>query len=490
MKKLASSTLDAPAAQAEPAHAHPGSVLALVIVWCREDPSRVGEVAFLREGEASMFGRGDGGHAPRVEFARQRGGLREPPRPFASKRMSRDQLELTARAGNVIVRRRGRCGLRVASGLVDEAEVGPGDTLHVEGELTFLCTKRDRVGSTLRHFPTSALGGFGLVDRFGLIGESPAMHRLREALAWHAKATEHVLILGASGVGKELAARALHAMSTRARAPFVARNAATIPSGLVDAELFGNLRNYPNAGAPERPGLLGEAQGGVLFLDEIAEVPESVHAHLLRVLDERGEYHRLGESLPRRADVRLFAATNRGVDTLKHDLAARLPLRLVIPGLEERREDIPLIAGHLLRGVRKKSAELAARFFDDDDMPRFSAEFIDVIMNHRYTTHVRELSGLLWRALADSSDDVVVAPRPDRPPSGRRLVTRERSAVPERVVEPVVDVGEGAIRAAIKAHGGNATAAAKELGFSSRFALYRRMKKLGLEIAEARNDDE
>ncbi len=139
------------------------------------------------------------------------------------------------------------------------------------------------------------------------------MWQMRERIAFAANAGKHVLLHGESGTGKELAARALHALSSRAGKPFVSRNAATLPSGLIDAELFGSARNYPNAGMPERAGLVGQADGGTLFLDEIAEIPAEQQAHLLRVLDADGEYQRLGEATTRRSDLVLVGATNRDV---------------------------------------------------------------------------------------------------------------------------------------------------------------------------------
>ena len=489
----ASETFDEPGLKSPGRDGTTPTDMALVVLWCRDDARRVGEVATLRESEDTAFGREPGADHHVLSFYRERGGVRESTAAFAGKRMSRRQLLLRSEAGQLHVKQVGRCPMLVGGAVVDEARLRSGDLLHLDGELTFLCTRREHTPRAPGLFPVSALGAFGEVDEFGLLGESPALQRVRESLAWHAKSTEHLLILGPSGVGKELAARALHTMSSRANRPFVARNAATIPSGLVDAELFGNLRNYPNPGSPERPGLLGEAQGGVLFLDEIAEVPESMHAHLLRVLDDRGEYHRLGESLARRADVRLFAATNRGIDAIKHDLAARIPLRIVIPGLNERREDIPLLARHLLRLTRHKSPELAARFFDEEDLPRFSAGFVDAIVTRDYSTHVRELRGLLWRAMADSPDDMVMPPRPERPPS-----TRRRAAVADSAAAPAAtsaaapppELTADHVREALRRHGGNATAAARELGLSSRFVLYRRMKKLNMDITEARVDDD
>src|SRR5262249_52388775 len=151
---------------------------------------------------------------------------------------------------------------------------------------------------------------------------------LRREIALLGSSEEHVLILGESGSGKELVARALHASSRRSTKPLIARNAATFPAGLVDAELFGTAANYPNTGSPERPGLFGQARGSTLFLDEIGELPQDLQAHLLRVLDGAGEYQRLGESRSRTADVRLIGATNRSIDALKIDFAARFKLRL------------------------------------------------------------------------------------------------------------------------------------------------------------------
>src|SRR5262249_66785 len=162
---------------------------------------------------------------------------------------------------------------------------------------------------------------------------TPLAWALRDTVAFAARAEGHVLVRGESGSGKELCATAIHRLSTRGERALVARNAATFPAGLVDAELFGNAKNHPNPGTAEREGegLVGEGDGGTLFLDEIGELPAALQAHLLRVLDRNGEYQRLGESRVRRADLRVVAATNRGVAELKHDFAARFTLAVEIP---------------------------------------------------------------------------------------------------------------------------------------------------------------
>jgi transcriptional regulator with AAA-type ATPase domain len=203
---------------------------------------------------------------------------------------------------------------------------------------------------------------FGERDADDVLGESPAAWALRDALAYASAAVGHVLVMGESGTGKELAAQAIHARSSRQSKPFVSHNSATFPAGLIDAELFGSARNYPNAGMPERAGLVGDADGGVLFLDEIGELPPELHARLLRVLDDGGEYKRVGESTARRSDFRLVTATNRDPAVLKHDLHSRLRVRITIPSLRERREDVPLLARAIVLEAAALSPETAGRF--------------------------------------------------------------------------------------------------------------------------------
>ncbi len=132
-----------------------------------------------------------------------------------------------------------------------------------------------------------------------------------------------MLLLGESGAGKELAARALHVLSRRPGV-MTSRNAATLPDSRGGRQLFGTPRTEPG-GMPERRGLIGEANGSTLFLDEIGELSQTMQAHLLRVLDHGGEYQRLGDSSRLFSDFRLIAATNRDPSTLKHDFLARLP---------------------------------------------------------------------------------------------------------------------------------------------------------------------
>jgi two-component system nitrogen regulation response regulator GlnG/two-component system response regulator HydG len=476
--------------------------VALVIAWCRDAPERAGELSFFDVGP-QILGRGgtplEETAPARVHFSRQRPDEMVRGRSLRSQRISREQLRLEPDPAfrRLSVESIGRCPLLVNGRPATSAEVGPGDTLQLQNELVLFVALRPRglLSTTALKYPEFP---FGEADPFGIVGESPATWRLREAVRFAASVDEHALVRGESGTGKELAVRAIHALSARAGRPLVARNAATVPEGIVDAELFGNLRNYPNPGVPERIGLIGEADGSTLFLDEIGELPLHVQAHLLRALDRDGEYQRLGDSKARRADIRLVAATNRPYESLKHDLAARLTLHLEVPPLAARREDIPLLAGHLLREIAAQNSELAERFFETPPagrpLPRLDPNLVEALVRHAYSTHTRELRSLLFSALTESTGD-----RLEVTPSVARALGRDTQAPPARLspmptiaversensgTEPPRALHETATReqieAALAKHQGNVAGAAHELGFKNRFVLYRLMKKLDI----------
>ena len=287
-------------------------VTAFVIAWSSAEPERIGEVAIIPDfGTAQELGRGPGeaGDA-RLRFFRQRPASMIEGPSLVSPGLSRQQLLVIPMQGGARIERVGQCVLEVNGQRVDSAEVVPGDVIVLKRELVLFCTRRPAYVPPPRLFPATSWGAFGDVDAVGILGESPHVWRLRESIAFAAKADTHVMLLGESGTGKELAAHAIHKLSSRDARTFVARNAATLPSGLIDAELFGNAKNYPNPGMADRPGLIGEADGGSLFLDEIGELPVELQSHLLRVLDSDGEYQRLGEGTTRRSRLRIIAATN------------------------------------------------------------------------------------------------------------------------------------------------------------------------------------
>jgi two-component system nitrogen regulation response regulator GlnG/two-component system response regulator HydG len=452
-------------------------LLALVLVWSREEPHRAGEMAFVDSEQ--VFGRGgarpeDG--LPRTRLQRQRPGGTALTAPIDSVRISRAQLRLRPSGDRIVVESIGRCPLLVDGEPAERAEVGPGQTLQLKNELVFLVVRRpERIPA--RHGEARDFA-FGTADAHGIVGESPAAWELRDTLAFAACAGGHVLVHGPSGSGKELAVGAIHELSSRRGRALVARNAATFPEGLVDAELFGNVKNYPNPGTAEREGLIGEADGTTLFLDEIGELPSALQAHLLRVLDRRGEYQRLGEARVRRADLRVVAATNRRIEELKHDFAARFTLRVDVPPLAARLEDVPLLLVHLLRRAAEAQADVARRFFaeghaGDAPQPRIGADLVDRLVRYHFPHNLRDVEQILWQALSESPGGVLELTEGVR----RRLARPDR---PRSSSIPPAELSRGQVEATLARHEGNVTRAARELGLKNRFVLYRLMRRLGV----------
>jgi two-component system nitrogen regulation response regulator GlnG/two-component system response regulator HydG len=257
----------------------------------------------------------------------------------------------------------------------------------------------------------------------------------------------------------------------------VARNAATMPEALIDAELFGNVKNYPNPGMPERAGLVGEADGSTLFLDEIGDLPEKCQVHLLRVLDDGGEYQRLGEATSRRSSFRLVAATNRAPELLKHDFLARFTHRIALPGLTERRDDIALVLAQILRRTARDNPAVAARFFERRGgapaEPRLAPDFVVRLLRHAFTHHVRELERLVWLAIGTAEANYIgITP----------AVDAELSASADSETDATA-IDRDTIQKALAEHGRSPTKAAKALGLKNRFVLLRLLKKHGLSVA-------
>ena len=230
----------------------------------------------------------------------------------------------------------------------------------------------------------------------GIVGRSAAV---RETLAVARKAARHpttVLVTGESGTGKELVARLVHRHSPRAGAPFVAVNCGAIPEALLESELFGHARGAFTGASAERRGLFEEADGGTLFLDEIGELPAPLQVKLLRALQE-GEVRRVGDNASRAVDVRVVAATSRDLEAetaagrFRPDLYYRINVvRLHLPPLRERREDVPDLVRHFVAiGVRRFGVEVRG----------VSPAAMRLLMEHDWPGNVRELENVIERAL-------------------------------------------------------------------------------------------
>ncbi|MES1188019.1 MAG: sigma 54-interacting transcriptional regulator [Myxococcales bacterium] len=449
------------------------SDLGFVVLFSSEGSEHLGAWIPVPEGRANLLGRGaprEGDEVSKLEPVRQRPGDARRVPPFSQPALSRAQL-LVKRLGSemLLIENVGRCRVAVNGVETRQTTLGPGDLVEVGSQLLLICALRPRELAG----PAEGLHEFGRADSYGFVGESPAAWRLRADVAAVAPRVGHVLILGATGTGKELVAMALHSRSGAGK--LTSRNAATLPEALVDAELFGNLKNYPNPGTPDRPGLIGAADGGCLFLDEFAELPQSAQAHLLRALDH-GEYQRLGEASVRHSRFRLIAATNRPESALRRDLLERFDFRLRVPTLSDRLEDIPFIARHLLASMAAEAPELCSKFAGADGLPKLSLSFVARLARHPFEGNVRELRSLLWAALHEAPGDGWL----EWPRSATSHAEPQWSQPPAAI--PTTELASGVreqIASVLEACGGNQRRAAEMLGMPRR-TLVRRIAELGI----------
>jgi len=451
------------------------SALGFVVLWSADEPLFLGAWFPVAQGLAQrelVLGRGPSPGGPsdplRLVGVRQRPDGNHPLPAFMSPSLSKVQLTVQARSPEtLVVRNVGRRRLFVNGQQLDNAELRAGDIVDIGTQLTLLVAVRPHgCQSSL-----SALQPFGEADAHGFVGETPAAWRLRSELGFAAARTGHVLILGATGTGKELVAQALHRES-KVAGPLVARNVATLPEALVDAELFGNARGYPNPGMVERKGMVGAAHGGTLFLDEFADLPLGAQAHVLRVLDG-GEYHRLGEDKARHSAFRLVAATNRPASSLRKDVLARFDFRIQTPDLAERREDIPLIALRLLRCMMVDNRDLEMRFFSDAGMPRLSQGFMRRLVGRGYDANVRGLRQLLWSALAMSTGNELEWPAAEE-------ARPSADAIGPRTDDPSLEQ----LKSVLDANNGSLEKTWRALGFANRHVLSRLLRKYGLSVTK------
>ena len=319
-----------------------------------------------------------------------------------------------------------------------------------------------------------------------IVGASPKMQRLFRLVSKIAPTDSTILILGESGTGKELVARSLHLQSRRANGPFVPVNVAAIPESLVESELFGFARGAFTGANADRAGLVEQADNGTLFLDEVGDMPLAAQVKLLRTL-ENNEVRRLGDGTPRWVNVRVVAATHRDLmdeiakGRFREDLYYRLNVvQIELPPLRERREDVGLLASYFLDRIGHREGRGKMRFTPDAEA---------MLERYDYPGNVRELENAIEHAVAVSEGRVIEAedlpsairaPRmlPRGNPPAAAPAAPERDAA-DRSTWSLAEVERDHIRIVLAKHGGNATAAAKQLGIS-RTTLWRKLREYGL----------
>ncbi|MBW1787005.1 MAG: sigma-54-dependent Fis family transcriptional regulator [Deltaproteobacteria bacterium] len=305
-----------------------------------------------------------------------------------------------------------------------------------------------------------------------IIGKSPKIELVKELIRQVAPAGCNVLITGESGTGKELVARAIHAQSTRARGAFVAFNCGALSEELIANELFGHEKGAFTGASSRRMGLLETANRGTVFLDEIGDMPLSMQVKLLRVIQER-ELIRVGDTHPIPLDLRILAATAQDLKmaaaegTFRQDLYFRLNVvNISLPGLRERKKDIPLLAYHLLGKINKRLKK---------DVRGISAETMGILEDYAFPGNVRELENIIERAVAVCQGEIIqVRDLPPDLPDIQMVSYNRPSGTPLNLEE----LEEDYIRHVLKLTGGVRTEAAKILGID-RASLWRKMKKFG-----------
>ncbi len=306
-------------------------------------------------------------------------------------------------------------------------------------------------------------------DRYRIIGNSPQMRELKQSIKKFARSQAPVFIEGPSGTGKELVARQIHLQSARADAPFVAVNCGAIPSELMESELFGHVKGSFTGAVSDNPGLFRSAEGGTLFLDEIADLPLPMQVKLLRVLQEKS-IRPVGAQQEIATDVRIISASHKNLAKLveqgqfRQDLYYRINvIGIQTPPLQERRDDIPLLAEHIL--ARLSREQLRNLQIDDDALRR--------LREYAFPGNVRELENILERAAALADGDRIEPgdlQLPEMPIAGQTRPT---------LTQQTREIEAEALRRALEANRWNQSAAARELGITLRQLRYR-CEKFGL----------
>ena len=336
---------------------------------------------------------------------------------------------------------------------------------HLMGQLM----ERRRLQREVRSLRTQL--GRTLAER-ELVGTSPAIREVKQTIATVATSDAPVLIEGESGTGKELVAAAIHRDSPRASGPFVPVNCGAIPAELLESEFFGHVRGAFSGAVADALGLIRSAQGGTLLLDEVGELPLALQAKLLRVLQEK-EVRPVGSAKTHAVDARVITATNRDLEAavksggFRQDLYYRINVvRIVVPPLRARREDISALALAFLRRFNERFRR---------EVRGLTPDALAALMAYDFPGNVRELENILERAYAfGAHGEITLA---NLPPLGATLAPE--AGAPPGTIPTVEEAERQLVARALLHYGGDKEQAARALGLTVR-TFYRRLRKFGL----------
>lgn len=304
-----------------------------------------------------------------------------------------------------------------------------------------------------------------------IIGKSKAMEEIFYIMEMVSETNANVLITGETGTGKELVARAIHRKSTRSSKPFIIVDCTTIPENLIESELFGHEKGAFTGATDKKIGLMEFADGGTVFLDEVGELPISLQKKFLRFLQEK-EFQRIGGTSRIKVDVRIISATNRNLEKdvkeniFREDLYWRLNVvRINLPSLKERKDDIPLLVNHFLKKFAKEN---------NKPIPQLEPEVMDALISYDWPGNIRELANVIERAIVLSSSGIISMKY-----LPKRIQEKTGWAIPAENSFNLIELEKSIILKALNSTGWNQTKAAEILGIS-RKQLRTKMKHLGL----------
>jgi transcriptional regulator with PAS, ATPase and Fis domain len=318
----------------------------------------------------------------------------------------------------------------------------------------------------------------------GMVFSSRAMVEVAKNVERIKDSHSTILVTGESGTGKELIARAIHRLSRRSESEFIPFNCSAVPAELVESMLFGHRRGTFTGAMSDQAGLIRSAENGTLFLDEIGDLPLPLQPKLLRFLQE-GEIHTLGERAPRKVNVRVIAATHKDLETLvseklfREDLYYRIAtLTLKVPPLRDRREDIAALISHFISHYARKN---------ERPISGITVEAIQILEMYSWPGNIRELGAEIERLVLYAEDDGYIRPENISPRIRPENLRSEGTA--EKLDDLLDNYERRVITEMLKRHDCNVAKASEALGLGSRQTLYKKLKRLAIDIGDFLQED-